>query len=262
MRLGLSLKHTAVLVLAMLLALSVGIVVLRAASGGPEAETFQACVGNEGNVRLLGEALTGKYGTECKKNEALYEFASGQSITALRQSHQELAGSVGALETRVAVLEATPIPTPTPTATAVHDPLADYQPILGIVGPTGVVLPLVDLGTGGFGSAFTTVNSGPQQFTFTWSSAFDVPPTVQGSVPVVELNGIDESASSPDADFWTPLGAFSVGAWIYLNTAGDNTILAKWDGTTSAQDREWAFTIRRSGIYPPFLPTTRPMLRG
>ena len=248
-----SIKNIAVLALAVLLTLPLGIVALRAASGGPEAETFQGCVDNEGNVRLLGEALNGKYGTECKKNEVLYEFASGQSITVLRQSQQELAGSVGALETRVTDLEAAPIPTPTPTATAIPDPLTDYQPILGIVGPTGVVLPLVDLGTGGFRSTFTTVSSGPQQFTFAWSSAFDAPPGIQGSVPVVDLNGVDESASTPNGSFWSrgdgsADSPFSVGAWVSLDdTTTWPKILGKFGGTDST--REWYFGVR-SGDRP------------
>ena len=253
MRLGLTLKHTPVLVLAVLLTLTMGIVVLRAASGGPEAETFQACVDSEGNIRLLGEALNGKYSTECKKNEALYEFASGQSITTLRQSQQQLAGSVGALEMRIAVLEAIPTPTPMPTATAIPDSLADYQTILGIFGPTGVVLPLVDLDTGGFGPTFTTVSSGPQQFTFAWSNAFDVPPSVQGSVPVVELNGINESASTLNNRFWSrgdgsTDGPFSVGAWVSLNDTTDwPIILGKFGSTNST--REWYFGVR-SGDRP------------
>ena len=121
-----------------------------------------------------------------------------------------------------------------------------------IIGPTGVVLPLVDLATGDFDSGtFATVGS--DQLVFTWSepaSSFDTPPTVQGAVPVVTFNGADEGAESDDDDFWS-IGdgsadsPFSVGVWVWLDPAGsgERTIISKVDRTTGATEREWKLFV-------------------
>ena len=145
-------------------------------------------------------------------------------IDALLATIADLEVAAAALEARVASLEA--------------DPLADYQTVLDILGPTGVILPLVDdIVTNGFGPTFNTV--GGEAATFTWSGLpFDTPPGLQGTNPVVTFNGNDERAHTPDAAFWSRAGAaFSVGAWINLVDATSSTILSKYDAAGDA--REW-----------------------
>ena len=175
---------------------------------------------------------------------------ASQSLDQLQLSHQ-------ALETRVASLEAVPTPTPTPTATPTPTPtptpgpLADYQPVLDVLGPTGVILPRQDADTGGFASSFQTVGAIPA--TLTWGGLpFDTAPTSQGSVPVVTFNGTDEEADSPDADYWSagadgtalnePL--LSIGAWVNMVDSTHTLILSKNGGVSGEQ--EWTFSMNAS----------------
>ena len=125
----------------------------------------------------------------------------------------------------------TPTPTPTPTTTSIPTPIAiaiaiatphtmaNYQTVLDILGPTGVILPLVDTSTGGFGPTFNTVGS--LLTTFTWSESpqfFDTPPSIQGTMPVVTFNGIDEEAHASDNNYWSiddsSGEAFSIAIWV------------------------------------------------
>lgn len=119
----------------------------------------------------------------------------------------------------------TPTPTPTPTTTSIPTPIAtphtmaNYQTVLDILGPTGVILPLVDTSTGGFGPTFNTV--GRLLTTFTWSESpqfFDTPPSIQGTMPVVTFNGIDEEAHASDNNYWSiddsSGEAFSIAIWV------------------------------------------------
>ena len=138
------------------------------------------------------------------------------------------------------------------TATAIRLTTApDYQIILDILGPTGVILPLVaDTGTNSFGSSFTTV--GAQSIDFTWSepaSAFDTPPSLVGNAPVVTFNGVDEEADTPDADYWSVDDSgdagFSVGAWVYFKSATHFWILTKRLGSN---DGEWEFAVISTGL--------------
>ena len=117
-----------------------------------------------------------------------------------------------------------------------------YQPVLDVLGPTGVILPLVDVGTSDFAVSFQAVGAIPA--IFTWGGLpFDTAPTSQGSVPVVTLNGIDEQADSPDAAYWSRAGeTFSVGAWVNLVDGTSSSILSKYDGT--GDTREWIFGLQ------------------
>ena len=124
---------------------------------------------------------------------------------------------------------------------------AYYQTVLEILGPAGVILPLIDPDTGDFDATiFTTM--GGEELPFTWSAApgsFDTPPGSKGAVLAMALNGTDENADTPDADYWSrgdsaSDSAFSVGAWVNLSDATPSVILAKADGATA---REWIFEV-------------------
>tara|TARA_Y100000310_G_scaffold328215_1_gene395992 strand:- start:20090 stop:20953 length:864 start_codon:yes stop_codon:yes gene_type:complete len=84
-------------------------------------------------------------------------------------------------------------------------------------------------------------------------SAFDTPFTLgapgswKGLIPVLTMNGTDEEMDTPDAAGWSTAGAFSVGAWIYLNTLASNVILAKWDETTGSELREFHLSVDGNG---------------
>ena len=153
--------------------------------------------------------------------------------------------------TAVATLTPTPtaVATPTPTPTPTPDPSADpYLDVLNILGPTGLVMPLVDVGTGGFtGTTFTTV--GNQEFTFTWSEPpanFDTPPSSQGTVPVVTFNGINEWTFTPDADYWSRVEGsaqdFSIVMWVQFDdiTVISN-LLTKYDNLLGQS--EWFLRV-------------------
>ncbi|KKN75600.1 hypothetical protein LCGC14_0378380 [marine sediment metagenome] len=66
-------------------------------------------------------------------------------------------------------------------------------------------------------------------------------------IPVLTMDGVTDEMDTPDNAFWSDAGAFSVGAWIYLNTIASNVILAKWDETTSSEDREFHFSVDSNG---------------
>lgn len=84
-------------------------------------------------------------------------------------------------------------------------------------------------------------------------SAFDTPLSLgaPGSwkdlIPILTLNGTDEEMDTPDAGYWSTAGAFSIGAWIYLNTLASNVILAKWDETTGSELREFHLSVDANG---------------
>ncbi len=122
-----------------------------------------------------------------------------------------------------------------------------YEAVLSVLGSTGTVLPIGDPKHGQpNATTFTTV--GEEQATFTWSEApasFDTsldltsPDSFQGIVPVVDFNGTDEEADSPDAAYWTrALAAMSVGAWVNPETiSGSDSILSKY--SVNGDTREW-----------------------
>jgi len=145
----------------------------------------------------------------------------------------------------------TSIPTPVPTPTPTQNPTAGLAAaVLGILGPTGSVMPLTRTGQG---SGFATLTGAQASTsTFTWSGLpFKVPPVTTGTVPLVSFDGLGEFASTPDTVYWTPGDgnrghAFSVGAWVFT-TAPTNvvtyfsvrTILGKY-GVGSG---EWLFRV-------------------
>ena len=139
------------------------------------------------------------------------------------------------------------VPTPTSTPVPPTGPLADYQVVLNILGPSGSILPLVsDLEANIFGPSFTTIGS--EAAIFSWGGLpFDTAPSFESVVPVVSFNGTNEEADTPDAAYWTPVDSgsapLSMGAWINLtDTAGHRGILNKWGRKTSASEWQWAIS--------------------
>ena len=126
-----------------------------------------------------------------------------------------------------------------------------YEAVLNILGSTAVVLPVGDPKHGQpNATTFTTV--GEEQVTFTWSeapasfdSALDLtdPDSFQGIVPVIDFNGSDEEADSPDAAYWSRDDssgeAMSCGAWVQLDSAGSFVVLGKFSNSDTV--REWQF---------------------
>ena len=125
-----------------------------------------------------------------------------------------------------------------------------YAAILNVLGSTGTILPFGDPIHGQpDATTFTTV--GGEQVTFTWSKApntFDealdlnTSASFQGIIPFVDFDGVDEEADSPDAAYWSRVGAvFSVGAWIKPTDATSSVILSKFDA--AGNTREWILQL-------------------
>jgi hypothetical protein len=127
-----------------------------------------------------------------------------------------------------------------------------YAAVLGVLGPTGLVLPLGDPHHGGPGAS-TFTSMGAEVGTFTWTvppAAMDTPydtgegACFQGQAPVLTFNGLDERATLPDSDAWsTGTGSadapFSVGAWMSLNKTTAWFLLSK--GPAASVNQEWSF---------------------
>lgn len=119
-----------------------------------------------------------------------------------------------------------------------------YEAVLGILGTTGIIIPMGD--TNHEAANRTTVTTvGENASVFTYSEAvtsFATPPYFKGPghIPIITFNGTDEEADSPDAAYWTRAdAAFSVGAWVNLTDATSSTVLSKLD--TAGNTREWEF---------------------
>lgn len=122
-----------------------------------------------------------------------------------------------------------------------------YAQILDLLGSTGLIIPIGD--TAQENAARTTVTTvGAEELVFTYSeaiSSFDTPPAIvgPGRIPDVTLNGTDEEADSPDADYWSA-GAdgtapnepsFSLGLWLNMTDATSNDVFNKGPAVA----REW-----------------------
>ena len=148
-------------------------------------------------------------------------------VEALEASLAELETTVTALEAAVVNLEAR-----IELLEALVVLPEDYRTILRILGPTGVILPLVtDAEVNSYGSSFTTI--GGETATFTWSeppTSFDTGPSFQGTVPIVTFNGTNERATSgTDLIGGYP---FSIGAWVSW-ASGTGDILSVGDSSVS-----------------------------
>jgi len=117
-----------------------------------------------------------------------------------------------------------------------------YESVLTILGVTGTIFPLGDVKHGAFsGSTLTTV--GGEQLTVTASkawNAWDIPqPRTTGmGIPVLDFNGTDEDADTPDAAYFPRASAaWSLGLWIKPDdVASGQTLMAKRAASTL---REW-----------------------
>ena len=121
-----------------------------------------------------------------------------------------------------------------------------YEAVLNILGSTGTILPLGDAKHLATATTFKTV--GGEQVTFTYSkdpTTWDDLQSVQGLIPVLTFDGVDEEADTPDAAYWSrddAAGAngFSIGIWANTPNAGARCLMAKYDESI-AQQREWIF---------------------
>lgn len=88
-------------------------------------------------------------------------------------------------------------------------------------------------------------------------SAFDTPfrsdalTSYLGLAPILNLNGTDEEADTPDADYFTiddSGGSGPASWWFWINPTDvtSTTLLSKYDETTSAELREWRVYINGS----------------
>jgi len=129
------------------------------------------------------------------------------------------------------------------------------EAVLSILGTTATIMHMGDPHAG-LPDATTFKTIGAEQVTFTWSEpwrAFDghtqanagehAPYIFQGIIPVIDFNGTDEEADSPDIAYFSVddsgNAGFSVGAWINVtNTASRRTILSKHRGSSTTL-REW-----------------------
>gem|GEM_PF-6118510 len=168
------------------------------------------------------------------------------ALASLPAPSPDLTAAIIALQQRVAALELALPPTPTPTP-----PPNTTQEVLALIGPAeGVVLPLVEPSGG---ATFTTV--GALAATFTWSkplSTFDTPQGLQGSMPVVTFNGVNEWAQAPDDDYWSAGDAlqdqpFSVGMWVWIDPAHSDTarFISKAHFSSAL---EWTWYLTDNGV--------------
>ena len=127
-----------------------------------------------------------------------------------------------------------------------------YESVLDVLGGTGTIFPIGDP-KHGLMSATTFKTVGEEQVTVTPSEPFadfDTKPGKNGVVPVIDFNGTDEEADTPDITYFSRGDGsddfpVSIGAW-YNATAltGTQELMAKWDtGQT-----EWLARIGASGV--------------
>lgn len=122
-----------------------------------------------------------------------------------------------------------------------------YEARLDLLGSTGTIIPLGDTNHENSGRT-TCTTVGEEAAVFTYSkdvTTWDTPPFFRGPgrIPILTFDGVDEEADSPDATYWTrELVTMSIGAWVnFTGGANDSEILSKQD--SSANAREWRFTI-------------------
>ncbi len=139
-------------------------------------------------------------------------------------------------------------------------PSKQYQRVLDILGPTGIIIPIGAPEHENPGLAqVETVGESRRLFTY-GPSVFDTKPYRMGpgQIPIVTFNGTDEGADAPDAAYWSPGNGtddspFSVGIWV--NTADvsvSRILIAKFDQTTGDLQREWLLYLQTPDGKPYF----------
>lgn len=133
---------------------------------------------------------------------------------------------------------------------------AYYEAVLRLIGSTGSILPIGDP-QHGQPDATTFKTVGGEQITFTWSSAPDSWATPfdprkdsswQGIIPVLDFDGSNDEADTPDADYWSrDDGAasedLSIGAWIQSAGGANDAIFSR----LVSGAREWHLNTGDSG---------------
>ena len=134
-----------------------------------------------------------------------------------------------------------------------------YELMLNLLGVTGTILPIGDPLHAPAATTFKTI--GAEQVTFTYSkdpTTWDDLQSVQGLIPVLTFDGVDEEADTPDAAYWSrddAAGAngFSIGIWANVTNVGvARCFMAKFD-ESGAEQREWVFFINSNDTMRLFL---------
>jgi len=114
-----------------------------------------------------------------------------------------------------------------------------YEAVLGILGTSGIILPIGDLEFGQ-PNATTFKAHGDLQTTFTWSeppNSFDTkldltdPDSFQGIIPIIAFNGTDEQMDTPDSADFTRLetgNPFTWGFWLNIDSASNYVLVSRW----------------------------------
>ena len=136
-----------------------------------------------------------------------------------------------------------------------------YRELDAILGPTYTQVPLGDP-TYGLASAATFLGRRRESVGLApiWTpseafSAFDNPlvPTLeksyQGNIPILDFNGTDEEADTPDAAGWTPTVGLSVALWVFLDDITSVDFIGRWDLTTVVELREWRLFMDATGQF-------------
>lgn len=132
-----------------------------------------------------------------------------------------------------------------------------YASVLDLIGSTGVILPIADPWLSAPGeTTFTTM--GEEQVTFTWgvdsswsdfdghtnaNAGEDAPYIFEGIIPIVDFNGSNEEADTPDAAYWSRGDGsndspVSIGVWANIgNLSNAGYVLSRW----TSSHLEWLF---------------------
>jgi len=122
-----------------------------------------------------------------------------------------------------------------------------YEARLGIIGSTGIIVPLFDANHENAGRT-TTTSIGEEQLVYTHESAltdWDVPPTFIGpsTIPLLTFNGTGEQTDTPDINYFsrddTSGEPWSLGFWGTSTAAGSNMVMSKYAGGNI----EWRFAV-------------------
>ncbi len=135
-----------------------------------------------------------------------------------------------------------------------------WEQVEAILGDTGSVAPLVGLGSDGRHDAasFKTRrrHASGLEAVFSWQAGeggpanwtngndFTSESRWQGKVPIVNFDGTDDEADTPDVAYWSRVGApMSIAMWIKPADVTSITLLSKLDLTNAAEQAEWHFHI-------------------
>ncbi|KKK79646.1 hypothetical protein LCGC14_2831410 [marine sediment metagenome] len=126
-----------------------------------------------------------------------------------------------------------------------------YEARLNLFGLTATIFPFGDSKHLVAATTFKTV--GAEQVTCTYSKdplTWDSPPSLQGLVPVLTFDGVDEEIDTPDITYFSRVNStpgddpMSLEVWVNMVDATESTLISKWDHD---QDRrEWVLQLNGS----------------